>query len=155
MRCLSQHNVLYSQNFKNKIKLITLMAGLGCFLLYSVCAFQLCIFKFRLPIYAYKWCSVRLYPQLFDEGGGGEGACLIFVVYVCLRMLFVCSMLPAYSDRPFLHVLSVFPNCYLHCDGFIYSNWRCPPNRKTTVGFYWGRCWYGVSFIESRCQINS
>ena len=53
MRCLAQHNVLYSENFKNKIKLITLMAGLGCFL-YSVCAFQLCIFKFRLPIYAYK-----------------------------------------------------------------------------------------------------
>jgi hypothetical protein len=31
MRCLAQHNVLYSQNFKNKIKLITLMAGLVCF----------------------------------------------------------------------------------------------------------------------------
>ena len=88
MRCLAQHNVLYSQNFKNKIKLITLMAGLGCFFLYSVCAFQLCIFKFVFRFMHTNDVRFVFVPSCLTREAGGRALALsslfMFVCVCCL-----------------------------------------------------------------------
>lgn len=69
MTCLAQHKVLYSQNCKNKIKLILLMAVFICLVFLCLIIFIFlvvlsnCILylylrsEFRITMYACKWWS--------------------------------------------------------------------------------------------------
>ena len=103
-----------------------------------VCVLLLCVFTFWAPCcdvyyeFRIKRWSIYLYLQLIVGGSMSclwEGACLVCVVCVCLRVVshacivlcfcfvftrFAYPMLPVSLDCPYLIAPSVFSNVYWH-----------------------------------------
>lgn len=89
MRCLAQHNVLYSQNFKNKIKLITLMAGLACF--FFCILFLLSNYLSLSSVFRYTHTNdvrfVCIPSCLTREAGGRTLVLFSLFMFVCVYCL--------------------------------------------------------------------